>query len=220
MSDVTYFLISFGEVVISSHSLLERIHALLEHGFARLKECALLGKLWWLCGDETDLLVSELGDDQWRKDSVGKRLDEVALNNLLGDSINKVLRLILLDYYLSVRNELGGYSCPVVCALIVQRLLGGVFVHVLLNRVSYSFLHLSRIVVGVAGIRVVDIYLGCALCTFYNLLVLALLLLLEGGGKIVVRPHFLNLLDGFLTALLMLLLLGPVPTLSVYLFSK
>lgn len=73
----------------SSHGLPEGIHALLEHGSARLKECALLSELRWLRGDELDLLVGELGDSQRRKNDVRKRLDEVTLNNLLGDSIIK-----------------------------------------------------------------------------------------------------------------------------------
>lgn len=81
----------------SPHSLVESVHTVLEHDSTSLKERALLSELLQFCGDESNLLVGELGNDQRRKDDIRKWLDEMALNNLLGDSVDEVFQLILLN---------------------------------------------------------------------------------------------------------------------------
>jgi hypothetical protein len=73
----------------STHSLPEGLQALLQHDPPRLQMRPLLCDLRRLGGDVLDLLLGHRRHYDWGEDDIGEGLNEVTLNDCLGDIVDK-----------------------------------------------------------------------------------------------------------------------------------
>jgi hypothetical protein len=95
-----------------THRFAERIKSLLQHRLPSLQECTLLRHLRGFRRHELNLTVRHLRHDQGRQDHIWQRLDEMALHNCFGDSIDEVLEFVLWSHvsYGYVGSKNGGVN--------------------------------------------------------------------------------------------------------------
>jgi hypothetical protein len=80
----------------ATHSLPESLEALLKHDFALLQKSTLPYDVRGFGGHVRDLTVRHASDNDRREDLLRQRIDQVALNDLLRDSGDEILALVLV----------------------------------------------------------------------------------------------------------------------------
>lgn len=146
----------------TAHRLPERLQALGQHVLLRLQESTLLRDLRWLRGHEFDLFLRHVGHGQGREDRLWEWVDEVALDDLLGNGVDEVLEFILSYSSVGAMMHKGGGGCLVVSSRGVQSFLAREDIHVYLDggaHVSLKFYRVDteiwwKVGIGCAGNRI------------------------------------------------------------------
>lgn len=137
-------------LLVRSNSLPESLLTRLENCLVALEEVTLMSNLVSLGGNVSDLAISHVVDDQGRESVGGKVVEQVTLDDLVGDGCDEVLDSVLYIVSVELRGLTAMGAYLVVRQLTVQGVLGGDLVHIGILQLLHLVLHDLRIEHGIA----------------------------------------------------------------------
>ena len=82
-------------LLVRTHGIAERVLTTLQNGLVSLEMSALVGDFLRLSSEELDLTIGHVVDHKWRKCVLREVVQQVALDDLVGDSGDEVSHLVL-----------------------------------------------------------------------------------------------------------------------------